>query len=176
MIDRGKDGAARHATVLVADDHPLTRRGVLSLIAGEADLTVCGEADTIAKTRRLSRELKPDLVILDLDLPDGDAFDLLEELRSWAERPKVVALAGCSEGDGEAERALRSGAAAFVSRRADGEELLRVLRSALAGHIILGDAVIERLLRQRLMRQRTSGVEKKGDGVHSPVASRLTVR
>ena len=137
------------ATVLVVDDHPLTRDGLRNLLSAEADLDVRGEADTAAGARRLAGELRPDLVLLDLDLSDGDAFELLEDLRSLPEPPRVVVLAGNGRADGEAERALRLGASAFVSKRAYGDELLRVARSALAGRIVLGDDVISRLVRVR---------------------------
>jgi DNA-binding NarL/FixJ family response regulator len=164
-MNLGNERPAGVARVLVADDHPLSRRGVVSLIANEADLALCGQASTIFETRRLAMELTPDLVILDLEMHGGDSFQLLEELRSSSVRPKIVALAGSSEHDGEAERALKLGAAAFVSRRADGEELLRVIRSALAGNIVLGDAVIERLVRQRPPLRRAAGPPRDGDGI-----------
>src|SRR5689334_659174 len=108
-----RDGDGACSTVLVVDDHPLLREGLRSLFSAEADLTVCGEAETVAETRRLVREVVPDLVILDLDLPDGDAFGLLAELRSQAIPPRVLAFVGNGFADGEAERALRLGAAAF---------------------------------------------------------------
>lgn len=145
----GRDGAVVRSTVLLVDDHPLTRDGLRNLLSAEADLEVCGEADSVAGARWLAGKLRPDLVILDLDLPDGDAFALLTELRSQPEPPRVMVLAGNGRADGEAERALRLGASAFISKRAYGDELLRAARSAVAGHVVLGDDLIQRLVRQR---------------------------
>ena len=136
--------------MLVADGHPLTRDGVRVALAAEPNLTICGEADTAEQVRVLTRDRRPDLVILDLELPGGDAFELLSELLSLPEPPRVVALAGNSQGDGQAERTLRLGASACVSKRAAGAELLRAVRSALLGQIVLGDDVIQRLIRQRV--------------------------
>jgi DNA-binding NarL/FixJ family response regulator len=146
MTDR--DGV-RHATVLVVDDQPLMRDALRNLLSAEADLGVCGEADTVEGTRQLARERRPDVVVLGLELRDGDAFELLAELRSLADPPRVVTLAGNGRGDGEAERALRLGASACVSKRTYGDELLRIIRSAVAGQVVLGDALIQRLIRQR---------------------------
>ena len=164
VTDRGvtdKDGAVERSTVLLVDDHPLTRDGLRNLLSAEADLEVCGEADTVAKARWLAGELRPDLVILDLDLPDGDAFDLLDELRSLPEPQRVVALAGGGRGDGEPEHALRLGASACVSKRSYGIELLRAVRTALLGQIVLGDDVIARLIRQRAGKRAGDGVARR---------------
>ena len=145
-----RDGTCGRSKVLVAEAHPLTRSGLLALLSAEPDLTVCGEADTAADVRRLARSLRPDLVILDLDLPGGDGFALLEELRSRPEPPRVLIFAGNGLSDDAAERALRLGAAAFVSKRVHADEFLQVTRSVLAGQIVLGDALIQRLVRQRV--------------------------
>ena len=136
-------------TVLVVDDHPIARDGLRHLLSAEPDLAVCGEADTAADGRRLAEQLSPDLVILDLDLPDGDAFALLGELRSRPTPPRVVTMAGDGQPADAAERALRLGASAFMSKRAYGDELLKVARDALSGRTMLGDDLIERLVHRR---------------------------
>ena len=146
---RGGNDADRCRTVLVVDDHPIARDGLRSLLSAEPDLAVCGEADTAADGRRLAAELRPDLVILDLDLPDGDALALVGELRSRPAPPRVLAMAGNGQPEDAAERALRLGASAFVSKRIYGDELLKVTRDVLSGRTVLGDDLIERLVHRR---------------------------
>lgn len=143
------NGAAASSTVLVADHQPLLRDGLRNLFSAEPDLAVCGEAATAAELRRMAGELRPDLVILDFHLPGGNPFALLTELRSQPDPPQVLMFAGNDRADGEAERALRLGAAAFVSKRAYADDLLRIARQVLAGQVVLGDDVIQRLVRQR---------------------------
>lgn len=142
----GTGGADGPASVLIVDDHPLVRDGVRLLLAREPGLSVRGEAGTAAEARRLSAALRPDLVLLDLDLPDGDAFALLAELASLPGRPAVVAL---TERDGDAEKALRLGARGTASKAAPAAELLATARDVLAGRVVLTDDVIARLVRPR---------------------------
>jgi len=136
-------------TVLLVDDHPLLRDGVRILLAREPSVSVCGEAGTLAEARRLVEELRPDLVLLDIDLPDGDSLAFVEELRSLPDPPMVVVLCGRDDPSGMDATALRLGASAFVSKRTDGDEVLRVVRDALGGKTYLSPEMIDRLLRRR---------------------------
>ena len=86
-------GDGRPKSVLVADDHTLHRQGVRQLPAA-ASLSLCGEAGTLAEARRLAADLRPDLVLLDSELPDGDGPAFVEELRSLPDSPEVVVLCG----------------------------------------------------------------------------------
>lgn len=142
-------GDGRQKSVVVVDAHPLHRQGVRQLLAAESGLLVCGEAGTLAEARRLTAELRPDLVLLDSELPDGDGLAFVDHLRSLPDAPKVVVLCGRGGPGGQDADALRRGASAFVSKRADGDELLRAIRTALGGRTYLGTEMIERLLRRR---------------------------
>ena len=92
-------GEAKCERVLLVDDHPMYRDALRALLSRETDFGVCGEAGTLADARRLYDELKPDLIILDLALPDGDGLAFLNESRGWAEPPKVLVVSACGEGD-----------------------------------------------------------------------------
>ena len=141
--------AADAATVLVVDDHPMIRDGIKALLSGQPGLAVCGEAGTIAEARRLAQELKPNLILLDLHLSDGDCLELLEELRGWADPPRVLVLTAHNDQDQIASQALVLGASGFVNKRTFGDELLRIIRESLAGKTYLSPDMIARLVRQR---------------------------
>lgn len=132
--------------VLVVDDHPLIRVGIKTQLTAEPGFEIRGEAGSIKEARGLIDQLKPDLVVLDAHLPDGDALALLEELKGKPDRPKVFVL---YEQDGITEQALRLGAGAVVSKRTAGRELVRIARQVAAGQVVLGDAMIEKLIRRR---------------------------
>jgi DNA-binding NarL/FixJ family response regulator len=141
--------AAQTAKVLVVDDHPMIRDGIKALLEAQPDFTVVGEAGTVHEARKLAQDLRPDLILLDLYLPDGDSLGLLEEVRSWAEPPKVLVLTSHNDQDDIAAQALRLGAGGFVNKAVFGEQLLKIVRDVLAGKTYLSPELIERLVRQR---------------------------
>ena len=65
--------------ILIVDDHPITRQGLAQLINYEVDLEVCGEADGVKEARSLISELNPDLVLLDITLPDGSGLEVIKD-------------------------------------------------------------------------------------------------
>ena len=141
--------ATAAATVLLVDDHPLYRDGLKALLSRSPDLTVCGEAGTIAEARRLVAEHQPSLVILDLGLPDGGGMEFLQELRERPDPPKVLILTVRDENDPAAVDALRAGAAGFLNKQALGSKLMKVVGEVLAGRTYMNPDIIEFLLRRR---------------------------
>src|SRR5437867_785983 len=81
-------GLPEKIRILVVEDHPFVREGIVALINRQTDLTCCGEADSIVSTPPAVAELKPHLILLDLRLKDGEAFDLMNALR--LQFPKVA--------------------------------------------------------------------------------------
>ena len=73
---------ASRRRILIAEDHPLLREGLVQLINRERDLSCCGETDTIAATKTAVATLKPDLLVLDLRLRDGDGLELIKSLKA----------------------------------------------------------------------------------------------
>src|SRR5438105_9051912 len=92
--------------IFVVEDHPFVREGIVALINRQPDLVCCGQADSIAATPSLLAEQQPHLVLLDLRLKDGEAFDLIKTLRIEFPEAAILVL---SQGDEEiyAERVLR---------------------------------------------------------------------
>ena len=148
MGGASEDGAVGRAAVLIVEDHPLTRDGVRQLLEAQPELSVCGEAGTVAEARRLAAELRPDLILLDLRLPDGDGLSVLEEVRTWADPPKVLVFSAEEDGSERAEQAMRLGAHGFVPKPTPGDGLLAAIRTAVAGQVCLPDAILQRLIRR----------------------------
>ena len=134
---------AMYSRVFLVDDHPLFRFGLRHLLACDPAFGVCGEASTLADARRFARELEPDLMILDLSLPDGDGLTLLEESRDWARPPAVIILTMREEDDPACLDALRVGAAGFVNKREPLGEMVEIVRSVCKGETRIGERAMQ---------------------------------
>jgi DNA-binding NarL/FixJ family response regulator len=122
--------------ILIAEDHPLFREGLVELINRERDLSCCGETDTVAATQTAVAKLKPDLLVLDLRLKDGDGLELIKSLK--ARFPSLFVLV-LSEHDETlyAERALRAGAKGYLMKEEASDEVLNAIRTTLPGELYL---------------------------------------
>lgn len=135
----------RKRRVLLVDDHPLTRKGLAEAIAGEADLEVCGEVEEWRTALTLMESVRPDVVMLDLNLKDGNGWDLLKQLGDDPASPPVLVLSVCDE-EVFAARLLRAGAKGYLMKDVPIAKVLEAVRKVLAGHIAVSDAVASRLI------------------------------
>ena len=117
--------------VLVVDDHPLFRVGVVTIVNNEPDLTVCGEAADAPTALALAAQLQPDAAVVDLLLGDEDGLRLVRELRKEHPRLKIVALSMLDAGV-YAPKALQAGASFFVSKQEGPAAIVAALRRAAA--------------------------------------------
>src|SRR2546423_9105246 len=118
--------------VLLADDHPLALAAMRIFLIDEADLEVVGEARSGSQVLPCAREAKPDIVLLDLNLPELDGLTCLERL--IAEFPKLVVVVCSGEANEDDVESVRlRGARAFVAKTGDPDELAVALRAAAAG-------------------------------------------
>ncbi|HET6741649.1 MAG TPA: response regulator transcription factor [Kribbella sp.] len=116
-------------TVVVVDGHTLTRYGLTRLVSADAEITVVGECGLAAEASALVASVRPNVVILDVALPDGDGLELARELRDRYSDLGIVVLTGQS-GDGVLFRALETGVSAFVDKTAPNPEVLAAIRHA----------------------------------------------
>lgn len=129
----------RPITVVIADDHPVVRQGLAVLFEVQDDIALVGEAADGAEAIRLTRDLVPDVLILDLKLPGLDGLGVLAQMRAQASRTKVLVLTSAASSAGPA-LALQAGAAGFLYKDVDPDALVRAIRSVHDGHTVLAPA------------------------------------
>jgi two-component system invasion response regulator UvrY len=133
--------------LVIADDHELIREGIKKIVRHCADLKVVGEAAGLEQAVSLIAQVRPDLVVLDVTLPDADGLDGLAVLRRHFPGLRVVMLSMHPE-ERYAVEALRAGALGYVSKGAATAELLEALRKAGQGLPWVGPRVAELLARE----------------------------
>lgn len=130
------------------DDHPIVRQGLIQLINAESDLDVCGDAASVDEALDLLETAEPNVVILDLSLPDSDGLELLKKIRKENRHLPVLVLSMHDESM-YAERLLSAGANGYIMKQAAADQLLIALRRVLAGGVYvsegLGALMIERI-------------------------------
>ena len=120
--------------VLVVDEHPMLRHGIITYFNCQSDVTVCGEADDIPRTQSKVAECRPDLLLIGLRLGTGDSLEFVKALK--AQYPKLPILVySAFEESIFAERALRAGANGYLMKKAGSEEMLTAIRDVLCGRV-----------------------------------------
>jgi DNA-binding NarL/FixJ family response regulator len=119
--------------ILAVDDHPLLRAGIAALIGTQSDMTLVAEASTGREAIETFRAVRPDITLLDLQMPEMGGIDALIAIRSEWPSAKVIVLTTYG-GDALAERALKAGAQAYVLKALVGAELLETIRAVHTGH------------------------------------------
>lgn len=118
--------------VLVVDDHPMLREGIVAVIERQADMTVVGEAsDGLEAIARFS-ELHPDVTLMDLQMPGASGFAAIEGIRARAPRAPILVLT-TYPGDSQALRALKAGANGYLLKSCIRRELIDAIRAVHAG-------------------------------------------
>jgi DNA-binding NarL/FixJ family response regulator len=131
--------------VFLLDDHQVVREGVRRLLEADQDLTVVGEAGSAEEALAAIPAARPDVAVLDVRLPDGNGVDVCREIRS--RHPEVACLILTSFADDEAlAHAVLAGAAGYVLKQIQGNELVTAVRSVAAGHSLIPPATAERVL------------------------------
>ena len=118
--------------VLVADDHEVVREGVRALIARQPDMEICGLATTGREAVDLAGKTKPDVVVLDLTMPELDGFDVIRQIRKALPNTEVVVFSAHPPED-LIEEVFDAGAKSYIQKAAASEDLVHAIR-ALAGH------------------------------------------
>jgi DNA-binding NarL/FixJ family response regulator len=122
--------------VLIADDHALVRAGIRALVEKIEGMVVVGEAGKGSEALELVRELRPDLMLLDITMPDGGGFEVLEQVTKNYPEIKIVVLTVHEAGE-YAIRALREGAAGFLPKSAASTELEQAIQTVVRGEVYI---------------------------------------
>ncbi|HEX4543421.1 MAG TPA: response regulator transcription factor [Candidatus Acidoferrum sp.] len=137
-----KDGGK--IRVLCVDDHPVVRDGIGAIINLQPDMMLAGAAATGREALERFLELRPDVTLVDLQLPDMSGFDLIKKVKAKFPKARIVVLSS-HEGDVDIQRALEAGAQGYVVKGIVREELLETIRSVHGGKRRLPPAVAQKL-------------------------------
>jgi DNA-binding NarL/FixJ family response regulator len=132
--------------VLVVDDHPMVRQGLRAFLDVQPDLTVVGEAGDGAACVTAAEELKPDVILLDLRMPDADGLAALHGLRERGNPARVLVVTSFTD-PAAVLPAVRAGAAGYVYKDVDPPALAAAIRAVHSGHILLHPDVAAQLTR-----------------------------
>ncbi|HEX5938417.1 MAG TPA: response regulator transcription factor [Actinomycetota bacterium] len=144
-------------SVLIVDDHGLVRDGLRALLLHEG-IEVVGEAGSATDALRLAADLAPDVVVLDIRLPDRDGVSIIGELRVVAPASRVLLCSGSPDGSTLFEVA-RSDSDGFVAKEAPNDEIVSAIRSVAAGSTVVGP--------------RSAGLMYRGLQGHAPEVERM---
>ncbi len=131
--------------ILVADDHPAYRRGLGLMLADLEDVEIVGEAETGLRAVELAEQVSPDVVLMDLRMPDLDGIEATRRLNRSAPVPAVVVLT-MFEDDDSVFAAMRAGARGYLLKGAEQDEIVRAIRAAAAGEAIFGPEIANRVI------------------------------
>lgn len=144
--------------VFLVEDHPVTRRGVATLVNQQSDLTVCGEADSAAKALDLIQKQNPDIAVVDIGLKTTSGIELIKNVRVLLPELPVLVMSMYTSHH-YAERAIRAGAKGYITKAEASDRILTAIRTVLSGELYLNEGMKEHML-NRLM-----GVKKNGQGL-----------
>jgi DNA-binding NarL/FixJ family response regulator len=126
--------------ILAVDDHPIVRRGIAGLLSIQADMTLVGEASEGREAIQLFRMHRPDVTLMDLQMPDMNGLDALIAIRNEFPDAKVIVLT-TYKSDAQIVRALKAGAQAYLLKNTLHKELLETIRGVYAGKKALSPEV-----------------------------------
>ena len=150
--------------LLLVDDHAVVRSGLRMLLEGEADVEIAGEAGTAREALDLLGRLHPDVVLMDIGLPDLSGIDATREIKTLSPGTAVVALT-IHEDEEYFFKMLEAGASGYVPKRAAPEELLTAIRAAASGEVYLYPSLAKLLVHDYLSQEPSVKEERTLDGL-----------
>jgi two-component system, NarL family, response regulator LiaR len=133
--------------ILITDDHGVVRQGLRMFLSLDPDLEVVGEAENGREALAMARELRPDVVLMDLLMPVMDGIEATQAIRSELPDVEVIALTSVLE-DASVTGAVRAGAIGYLLKDTDADELKRAITAAAEGRVHLAPEAAARLMRE----------------------------
>jgi two-component system nitrate/nitrite response regulator NarL len=131
--------------ILVVDDHTLFRRGLIALLARDPQIAVIGDVPDAGQALRKAQELQPDLILLDNHLPGVNGVDALPALREAAPNARILMLT-VSEDENDLAAALRGGAAGYLLKTIEGDDLTAAIQRAMQGDSVVAPQMMNKLV------------------------------
>lgn len=134
------DDATRNIRILVVDDHPMLREGIAAILEQEPDMVLIGEAETGERAIESYRRLRPDVVLMDIQMPKMNGLAAMKAIRQEFPASRFIVLTTYS-GDVQAVNALKAGASGYLLKNALGNELLDAIRATYAGRKFISSEI-----------------------------------
>jgi len=150
--------------LLLVDDHAVVRSGLRMLMSAQTDVEIVGEAGTASEAMELAAEVKPDVILMDIGLPDKSGIEATREIKNRFPGIAVVALT-IHEDEEYFFKMLDAGASGYVPKRAAPEELLTAIRVAAAGEVYLYPTLAKLLVRDYLSEEHSAENKSTLDGL-----------
>jgi len=133
--------------IYIVDDHPLVRQGLSQIVASEADMEICGEAEDSPSAIRGVGEANPDAIIVDISLKSANGLELIKNLKAIHEDIPILVFSMHDETI-YAQRALRAGAKAYVMKKESPSKVVDAIRKIIQGEIYVSPSVADQVLHQ----------------------------
>src|ERR1700722_9364075 len=143
VIEFRRKSAQARKRIFLVEDHLTFRQCMIQILDQESDFTVCGSAGTLDQALLAVARTKPELVLVDLNLPGRRGLELIKEIRCVDRKVKLLAISLHREAI-YAARALRAGGDGYIVKQEDPDEFIHAIRDILEGHIYVSEGVMER--------------------------------
>jgi two-component system response regulator NreC len=143
-------------TIVLADDHPIVRRGLRTLLEAETDFQVVGEAGDGIEAVRLTERLKPDVVVVDLMMPGMTGLEVTRQVASRVPRTQIIVLS-MYDSDAYVREAVRGGAGGYVLKEASPSDLVSAVRAVAGGQRYLSPTLSQRAVEAYVERAQAAG-------------------
>jgi len=141
------DSKEKITKIIIVDDHPIVRQGLIELINQEEDLVVCGQADNAHQAMKVIRELNADMAIVDISLKETSGLELIKDIKIHYPNLLVLALSMHDESL-YSERALRAGAKGYIMKAEATENVITAIRKILSGQVYVSDKMATKMVRK----------------------------
>jgi two-component system, NarL family, response regulator LiaR len=131
-------------TVVLGDDHAVVREGTRHMLERDHGIRVIGEAELGAQAVQLAAELKPDIVLLDVALPDINGIEATRQIRELPDPPYVLLLSAYDDRD-YVTAAIDAGASGYLTKTAAAQDVIAAIRAVLRGEVVLGPGLVRQL-------------------------------
>ena len=145
--------------ILIADDHKILREGLRSLLEEQSDIQVVGEAENGRDAVYLATKLEPDVVVIDIAMPDLNGIEAARRIKKAAPGVKLLALSAHSEGN-YVKGMIQNGASGYLLKDCASEELIKAIEAIVRGHIYLSPSIAGVIVDDYVQSLSTSGVPR----------------